>query len=58
MKNICEIITSIAVVAFMISLCTIEGNLMFSLITMFLSGAWIISYSWWEEEERRYREGR
>ena len=58
MKKLGEIITCIAVAAFMISLCTIEGNTILSIITMFISGAWIVSYSWWQEEERKYREGR
>lgn len=58
MKNIGEIITGIAVAAFMISLCTIDGNMILSLITMFISGAWIVSYSYWQEEERKFREGR
>ncbi len=58
MKKLGEIITGIAVAAFMISLCTIEGNMILSSITMFISGAWIVSYGWWQEEERRLREGR
>lgn len=58
MKKLGEIITTIAVIAFMISLCTIDGNTILSIITMFVSGAWIVAYSWWQEEERRLREGR
>ena len=58
MKNLCEIITSIAVAVFMLSLCTIDWNTILSIITMFVSGAWIVAYSWWHEEERRLREGR
>lgn len=53
-----EFITGVAVAAFMLSLCTIDGNMILSIITMFVSGAWIVSYSWWQEEERRLREGR
>ena len=58
MKIIGEIITGIAVAAFMISLCTIEANIVGSAITMSIAGAWIVIYSWWQEEERRLKEGR
>ena len=52
-----EFITGVAVVAFMISLCTIESLSAASLITMAVSGAWIVGYSFMEEEKRP-REGR
>ena len=55
--KISEFITGVALVAFMISLCTIEGLSAASLITMFVSGAWIVGYSFMEEE-KRMREGR
>ena len=47
-----EFITGIAMVAFILSLCTIESLSLLSLSTMFISGAWVIGYSWWQEEER------
>lgn len=47
-----EVITGIALVAFMFSLCTIESLSVGSLITMAISGAWIIGYSFLKEEKR------
>lgn len=58
MKKIGEIITGIAVAAFMISLCTIETHIIGSVITMGISGTWLVCYGWYEEEERRLKEGR
>ena len=58
MKNCCEIITSVALVAFVLALCMIECNPIASVITMSLSGAWIVFHGYLEEEERRMREGR
>lgn len=52
-----EVITGIALVAFMFALCTIESLSAASLITMAVSGAWIVGYSFFEEE-KRMREGR
>ena len=52
-----EVITGIALVAFMLALCTIESLSVGSLITMAVSGAWIIGYAFWQEE-KRMREGR
>ena len=47
-----EFITGVALVAFMLSLCTIESLSAGSLITMAISGAWIFGYSFFEEEKR------
>lgn len=47
-----EFITGVALVAFMIALCTIDGLSAGSLITMAVSGAWIVGYSFMEEEKR------
>ena len=52
-----EFITGVALVAFMFALCTIEGLSAASLITMAVSGAWIVGYSFMEEEKRT-KEGR
>ena len=52
-----EFITGIALVAFMLALCSIESLSAGSLITMTVSGAWIVGYSFMEEE-KRMKEGR
>lgn len=52
-----EFITGVAVVAFMFSLCTIDSLSAVSLITLAVSGAWIVGYSFMEEEKRT-KEGR
>lgn len=52
-----EIITGIALAAFILSLCTIESLSAASLITMAVSGTWIACYGYMEEEKRA-REGR
>lgn len=52
MINLGEIITTAAVAAFMFSLYMFEGRPGLSIIIMFFSAAWIIGYSWWQEEER------
>lgn len=52
-----EFITGIALVAFVLALCTIESLSAFSIITMFLSGGWILGYAFLEEE-KRMKEGR
>lgn len=52
-----EIITGVAVAAFVLALCAIESLTAGSLITMGISGAWIVGYSFMEEEKRA-REGR
>lgn len=53
-----EFITSVAVVAFVLALCTIESLSLFSIITMIISGSWIVGYGFVMEEEKRMREGR
>lgn len=58
MKNCCEIITCVALVAFVLALCMIECKPIASVIIMSLSGAWIVFHGYLEEEERRMREGR
>ena len=52
-----EFITGVALVAFMIALCTIESLSAGSLITMTVSGAWIVGYGFYDEE-KRMKEGR
>lgn len=52
-----EFITGVALVAFVLSLCTIESLSLLSLATMFISGAWIVIYSYMDEEKRA-KEGR
>lgn len=58
MKQFCEVITGVALVAFVLALCMIECNPIASVITMAASGAWIVFYGYMEEEERKMREGR
>lgn len=52
-----EVITGVAMMAFMLALCTIETLSAGTLITMAVSGAWIVGYSYMEEEKRA-KEGR
>ena len=52
MSNLGEIITTIAVMAFLFSICLFESNPALAFITMFISGAWVVGYAWWQEEER------
>lgn len=47
-----EFITGVAVVAFMFALCTIESLSLISIITMIVSGSWIVGYSFCEEQKR------
>jgi hypothetical protein len=47
-----ELITSIALVAFVLALCSIESLSATALITMFVSGGWIVGYAFWQEEKR------
>ena len=47
-----EFITGAALVAFILSLCTIESLSAASLITMAVSGAWIVVYSYMDEQKR------
>lgn len=58
MDKLCNIITSLAVIAFVVAMCTIDSNLIGSLIIMFIAGAWLLGYSYLWEETRRMREGR
>lgn len=58
MKKLCEIITYIAVLAFVLSLCTMDNNPVLSCATILIAGGWIVGFSWCWEEERRRREGR
>lgn len=53
-----EVITAIAVTAFILSIYTIESLSLVSIITMILSGSWIVGYAFVMEEEKRAREGR
>ncbi len=57
MKTFGNIITILAAFAFMLSLCTIEGNIILSLTTMFISGVWLAAYGY-IAEEKRLKEGR
>lgn len=52
-----EFITSVAVVAFVLSLCTIDGLSLASIITMFISGGWLVGFSYYDAV-RRVKEGR
>lgn len=47
-----EFITGIALVAFILALCSIESLSAKALITMLVSGGWIIGYAFWQEEKR------
>ena len=53
MKKVCNIITTIAAVAFMLSLCSIDSNPLGSIIIMLITGAWVVGYSFVEEELKR-----
>jgi hypothetical protein len=52
-----EIITGVAMMAFMLALCTIETLSAGTLITMAVSGAWIVGYGFYDES-KRIKEGR
>ena len=58
MKGICNAITGVALAAFMISLCSIESLSVGALVTMFISGAWLVGYGYVSEELKREEEGR
>lgn len=47
-----EIITGLAVTAFVLALCSIESLSLISILTMIVSGSWIVGYSFVMEEER------
>ena len=52
MSNFGEIITTIAVMAFLLAIYMVEANPVLSFIIMFFAGAWVVGYTWWQEEER------
>lgn len=52
MKQLGEIITGVALVAFILALCSIESLSATALITMFVAGGWIVGYAFWQEEKR------
>lgn len=56
--KVMELISGMAAVAFMISVCTIESLSLFSIITMIVSGALIVGCGFVMEEEKRMRGGR
>ena len=56
--KICEFITGVALVAFVLALCTIESLSVWSLVTMFISGGWLVGYGYVSEEMKRERGGR
>jgi hypothetical protein len=58
MKVICNGITAIALAAFMLALCSIESLSAGTLVTMFVSGAWLVGYGFVTEELKREEEGR
>ena len=53
-----DFITGVAVVAFILALCSIESLSIGTFAAMFISGAWIVGYSWFKEEEERLKGGR
>lgn len=57
-KTICNIITSLAAFAFMLSLGMMDGNPTAAVIILLLSGAWLGGYAYVWEENRRERERR
>ena len=57
MKTIGNIITGMAAFMFMLGMCTIDGNTVFSLCTMFISGI-VLAIASYIHEEKRLREGR
>ena len=52
-----ELILTVALVVFVLSLCTIESLSVLSILGMLISGAVIVVYSYFEEQKRA-REGR
>lgn len=58
MKKVVNIIISLAWIAFIVSVCTIESLSIFSLVGLLVSGSILGGYAFWCEEERRAREGR
>lgn len=58
MNKFCEVITVIAALAFFLALCSIESLSAGVLITLFLSGAWLLGAAVMEDEKRQERRGR
>ena len=56
MGKLSEIITTLALIAFVLGMCTIESNLIGSLIMMIVSGAWLVYCGFAEDEKRRKKE--
>lgn len=57
MKTIGNIITGLAAFMFMLGMCTIDGNTVFSLCAMFISGI-VLAIAGYIAEEKRLKEGR
>jgi hypothetical protein len=53
-----EFITGVALVAFILALCSIESLSVGALATMFVSGTWLVGYGFVSEEMKRERDGR
>lgn len=51
-----EFITGVALAAFVLALCSIESLSVGSLVTMFVSGTWLIGYGFVSEEMKRERD--
>ena len=47
-----EFITGIALVAFVLAMCSIESLSATALITMFVAGGWIVGYAFFQEKKR------
>ncbi len=58
MKKLCNILTYLAALAFMLAICTLDGNPVLSIVILMVSGSWLVGYSYLYEENRRMREGR
>lgn len=58
MNKTCEVITVIAAIAFFLALCSIETLSAGVLITMAISGAWLVGVAVAEEDKRQERKGR
>lgn len=53
-----EFITGVAMVAFLLALCSIESMSMCSIITLIISGSWIVTYGVVLMDEKQTGEGR
>lgn len=56
MKTVCNIITAIALFAFMMALSMMDNHLTAAVIIMFVSGIWLAGYGFAWDEERKGRE--